>query len=39
VTYIEETFHIGVSDEDLVPENFYTLERIDAFVCERRRAL
>lgn len=32
VTYIETEFGITVLDEDLVPENFQTLEHIEAYV-------
>jgi acyl carrier protein len=32
VTYIEQAFRISVSDEDLIPENFQTIEHISAFV-------
>ena len=35
VTFIEERFGFEASDEDMVPENFTTLEMIGAFV-ERR---
>ncbi|HWO42208.1 MAG TPA: acyl carrier protein [Candidatus Eisenbacteria bacterium] len=36
VAFIEESFGISVSDEDLVPENFETIERLTAFVESRR---
>jgi acyl carrier protein len=32
VTFIEQAFSINVADEDLVPENFQTIDRIAAFV-------
>ena len=32
VTFIEERFGFEASDEDMVPENFTTLEMISAFV-------
>ena len=32
VTFIEEEFLITVADEDLVPENFQSIERLAAFV-------
>jgi len=35
VTYLEETFEIAVADEDLMPENFQTIERLTAFVQEK----
>jgi acyl carrier protein len=36
VTFVEETFSIIVADEDLVPENFQTIERIAAFVASSK---
>jgi acyl carrier protein len=33
VTFIEQKFSVGMSDEELVPENFQTIERIAAFVA------
>jgi acyl carrier protein len=36
VTFVEETFSIIVADEDLVPENFQTIERIAAFVVSNK---
>ena len=32
VTFIEQEFPINVEDEDLVPENFHTIDRIVAFI-------
>ena len=32
VTFIEREFQINVEDEDLVPENFHTIDRIVAFI-------
>jgi acyl carrier protein len=32
VTFIEQEFPIIVEDEDLVPENFHTIDRIVAFI-------
>ena len=32
VTFIEREFSIAVADEDLVPDNFQTIDRIVAFV-------
>jgi acyl carrier protein len=32
VNFIEQEFSITVADDDLVPENFQTIERIAAFV-------
>ena len=36
VGYLEREFGITVSDDDLLPENFETLGRLTAFVCERQ---
>ena len=33
VAYIEDTFGVAVSDEDLVPENFDSIDRILAYVA------
>ncbi len=38
VAWLEETFGVSVTDEDLVPENFDSLERIAVFVTGRRTA-
>ena len=35
VTFIEREFHISLSDDDLVPENFKSIECIAAFVQRR----
>lgn len=35
VTYLEKEFHIALSDEDLVPNNFQTIACITALVQER----
>jgi acyl carrier protein len=32
ITFVESAFHIKVADEDLVPENFDTLENIGTFL-------
>jgi acyl carrier protein len=36
VAYLEQEFAITVTDDDLVPEHFETLERLTAFVAKRR---
>jgi acyl carrier protein len=36
VGFIEQTFSITVTDEDLVPENFQNINRIAAFVEARQ---
>ena len=38
VTFIEHKFPLSVQDEELVPENFQTIDRIAAFV-ERKTSL
>ncbi len=39
VAYLEAEFQITVTDDDLIPEHFETLERLGEFVagCERGR--
>jgi acyl carrier protein len=32
VTFVEQEFSVHVADEELVPENFQTIDRIAAFV-------
>lgn len=39
VAYIEDTFDIAVSDEDLVPAHFDTVDRIVDFIERRRPVL
>jgi len=34
-TYLEKTFGITVLDDDIVPENFQTLENLVAFVQQK----
>src|SRR5271168_654431 len=36
VTFIEQKFSIGMTDDELVPENFQTIERIAAFVARKK---
>lgn len=36
VGYLEEEFGIVVDDEDLVPDNFQTIERLVNFVSQKR---
>lgn len=36
VTFLESEFGLTVSDEDLLPENFRSIERIAQFAQERR---
>jgi acyl carrier protein len=39
VTYLEHSFQIQVVDEDLVPENFATIQSIAFFVEQKRHPL
>lgn len=32
VAYLEQEFSIGVADDELVPENFQSIEKLSAFV-------
>ncbi len=36
VSFMEETFAIAVMDEELLPENFQTIERLTAFIVNKR---
>jgi len=36
VNFIEQKFSIGMTDDELVPENFQTIERIAAFVASKK---
>jgi acyl carrier protein len=38
VTFIEQEYGFRVSDEDLVPENFQTIDRIAAFIRSKNPA-
>ena len=38
LTFIEETFGIQISDDELVPENFETIEAICTMVAEKVNA-
>lgn len=35
VTFLENAFHMTLSDEELVPENFHSIESIAAFVQQK----
>ena len=35
VSFVEQEFAITVSDEELVPENFQTIERLTSFVQDK----
>jgi acyl carrier protein len=37
VAFIEKEFAISVTDEELVPENFQTIDRLVAFIQDRTR--
>jgi acyl carrier protein len=36
ISFIEENYHLQVQDEDIVPENFSSLNRISSFIAERQ---
>lgn len=38
VSFLEERFGISVADDDLVPENLDTLERVGRFVTRKQEA-
>lgn len=35
ITFIEETFQVKIEDEELVPENFDSLQNIDLFLSKK----
>ena len=35
VTFLEETFNISVADEELIPENFTSIETIDQYLQKK----
>ena len=37
ISFIEENCGIQVQDEDIVPENFSSLNKISSFISERRK--
>ena len=37
ISFIEENYEIQVQDEDIVPENFSSLNKISNFIAERRK--
>jgi acyl carrier protein len=37
ISFIEENYEIQVQDEDIVPENFSSLNKISSFIAERRK--
>ncbi len=39
VAFMEEEFAINVADEELVPENFQTIERLTTFVQSKRNGV
>lgn len=38
VVFVEEQFHVRVSDEELVPENFASIARLAAFIGAKQPA-
>ena len=39
ITYIEETFHVVVDDEEMLPENFDSLVNIAGYLAGKRAAV
>ena len=39
VSYVEEEFHITVTDEELLPENFQSIECLVSFVHRKRNGV
>jgi acyl carrier protein len=37
ISFIEENYEIQVQDEDIVPENFSSLNKISSFIKDRRK--
>ncbi len=37
VTFVEETFNIKISDDELVPENLDSVGQLDQFIHQKRR--
>lgn len=37
ISFLEENYEIQVQDEDIVPENFSSLNKISNFIAERRK--
>jgi acyl carrier protein len=35
ISFVEETFNIEVPDEDIIPENFATIEKLTRYVEDR----
>ena len=38
VAFVEETFEITVSDEEILPANFDSIAKVEAFVARKRAA-
>jgi acyl carrier protein len=38
VMFVEEKFHIFIKDEDIVPDNFHSIERLSNFVNRKLEA-
>jgi acyl carrier protein len=37
VSYVEKSFNINVDDEDIVPENFDSIQKIAAYIMRRKK--
>ncbi|MDQ2639175.1 MAG: acyl carrier protein [Pseudomonadota bacterium] len=38
ITFVEDTFHIRVADEEMLPANFDSIDAIAAFVAGKKQA-
>lgn len=36
ITYLEDTFSIRISDDELIPDNFQTIDAISTFVVNKQ---
>jgi len=37
LTYLEETFSVTISDDELIPDNFETVDAISAFLASKQQ--
>ena len=37
VTYLEESFSISIADDELIPDNFETIDAISAFLTSKQQ--
>ncbi|KAA3618739.1 MAG: acyl carrier protein [Calditrichaeota bacterium] len=38
ITFLEKEFDVSIGDDELMPENFDSIEAIDAFILEKKAA-